>query len=254
MNTFVACPSRIRVADLSTLTVLVDLRTGRVESLLGWTHHAWRALARGGDLQAAVDSGAASSARMAELVRVLVADGLLEIAPVPRPWAAVAPPTTQPSWGTHEVPASLAPTVRPSPGAAVLATGSLATVLLVRHAGRRAQSFARIIKLISTAHRPAARQANAAQVADALHWVRNVALILPFRVACLEETAAAMLVLALSGRRAGWCHGIAADPVRLHAWITVDGLPVDEPASTSRYAPLLRIPAACAEADKDTTR
>jgi hypothetical protein len=72
--------------------------------------------------------------------------------------------------------------------------------------------------------------------------VRNVASVLPFRVACLEETAAAMLVLALTGRRAGWCHGVAADPIRLHAWITLDGQPVAEPASTARYIPLLQIP------------
>ncbi len=67
-------------------------------------------------------------------------------------------------------------------------------------------------------------------------------IVLPFRVACLEEIAAAMLVLALTGRRAGWCHGVAADPIRLHAWITLDGQPVAEPANTARYIPLLQIP------------
>ncbi|MFE7558353.1 lasso peptide biosynthesis B2 protein [Kitasatospora sp. NPDC057500] len=37
-----------------------------------------------------------------------------------------------------------------------------------------------------------------------------------------------------------WCHGIAADPVRLHAWVqTEDGTRVGEPDSTLAYAPLL---------------
>ncbi|MFF7008310.1 lasso peptide biosynthesis protein [Streptomyces fimicarius] len=39
-----------------------------------------------------------------------------------------------------------------------------------------------------------------------------------------------------------WCHGIAADPVRLHAWVqTVDGASVAEPPSTLAYTPALTI-------------
>ncbi|MFB8141820.1 lasso peptide biosynthesis B2 protein [Streptomyces parvus] len=39
-----------------------------------------------------------------------------------------------------------------------------------------------------------------------------------------------------------WCHGIAADPVRLHAWVqTVDGGLVAEPPSTRAYTPALTI-------------
>ncbi|MGH3601575.1 MAG: hypothetical protein ACRDQH_15090 [Pseudonocardiaceae bacterium] len=30
--------------------------------------------------------------------------------------------------------------------------------------------------------------------------------------------------------------------MRLHAWIALDGQPVAEPASTTRYTPLLQIP------------
>ncbi|MET7996799.1 lasso peptide biosynthesis B2 protein [Amycolatopsis sp. NPDC005232] len=40
-----------------------------------------------------------------------------------------------------------------------------------------------------------------------------------------------------------WCHGAAADPVRLHAWLeTDDREPVAEPPSTARFAVLRTIP------------
>lgn len=144
--------------------------------------------------------------------------------------------------------------VSPSPGAAVLATGAVATVLLVRHTGRRARSFARIVKLITTADRRAARPANAAQFADALQCVAE---------RCLDHAVSRRV---LGGNRSSdACPGPLGPaswvvprnrcrPVRLHAWITVDGQPVGERASTSRYTTLLRIPASRAEADKDTTR
>ncbi|MGB8962323.1 MAG: lasso peptide biosynthesis B2 protein [Pseudonocardiaceae bacterium] len=124
-------------------------------------------------------------------------------------------------------------------------------MLLARDAGRRSHSFARIIALLTAVARRPRRRAEHAAVEHAVDCVRNVASVLPFRVACLEETAAAMLVLAFSGLRAGWCHGVAADPIRLHAWIALDGQPVAEPASTARYTPLLEIPdrrsSACAD-------
>ena len=59
------------------------------------------------------------------------------------------------------------------------------------------------------------------------------------RVACLEESSAACLLPAIGGRGNAWCHGIAADPVRLHAWICDEhGHPVDEPGHTDQYTRL----------------
>jgi hypothetical protein len=51
-----------------------------------------------------------------------------------------------------------------------------------------------------------------------------------------------MVALSLAGRRADWRHGIASDPVRMHAWIEAGGQPVGEPASTRAYTPLIRLP------------
>lgn len=243
---FVACPVHLRSADLGTCTVLVDVRTGRVEILQGWAHQVWTALARTGDPHAAVEGARAE--QVDELVRRLHADGLLNIVAHPRPWPVPAAVATRPSWGTQEVPAGVVPPGRTGVWITVLAGVALASVLLAREAGRRSRSFHRTVRLLTGATREPHHQAQPATVARALHSVRNVASVLPFRVACLEETAAAMLVLAFTGQRAGWCHGIAADPIRLHAWIALDGHPVAEPASTTRYTPLLHIP------DQDSAR
>ena len=240
---YVSCPTHVRSANLGTLTALVDLRTGQVGALLGWAHHVWSALAQTGDstIAATVIDGA-SADQVIELVRQLHADGLLDDSPEPQPWMVPEVPVTMPSWGTHEVPAGILRPGCAAVGTRVLAGVALGSVLITRHVGRRSRSFSRIVALLTAATRWPHQRTETASVEHALHCVRNVASVLPFRVACLEETASAMLVLALSGRRAGWCHGIAADPIRLHAWITLDGHPVAESASTSRYAPLLHIP------------
>lgn len=76
----------------------------------------------------------------------------------------------------------------------------------------------------------------------AVRAVRAAAWWSPGRTACLEESAAAVVLLAARRRRITWCHGIAADPVRLHAWVqTDDGNPVAEPPSIHAYTPVLTL-------------
>jgi hypothetical protein len=71
-------------------------------------------------------------------------------------------------------------------------------------------------------------------------------------VACLEESAAVAVLLAASRHRVTWCHGAAADPVRLHAWVeTDDGHRVAEPPSTARFAQLRAIPERDAGGEND---
>ncbi|MGQ0777106.1 MAG: lasso peptide biosynthesis B2 protein [Pseudonocardiales bacterium] len=77
---------------------------------------------------------------------------------------------------------------------------------------------------------------------------RAAASFFPARIACLEESVAAMLALGLAGYRASWCHGVAADPLRLHAWIEAGGKRVGEPASTELFTPIMRIPSGGDEA------
>ncbi|WP_416970225.1 lasso peptide biosynthesis B2 protein [Streptomyces sp. 4F14] len=45
--------------------------------------------------------------------------------------------------------------------------------------------------------------------------VRRASRLVPLRWACLEQSTAAAVLLAMAGRRAEWRHGVATDPVRL---------------------------------------
>jgi Transglutaminase-like superfamily len=145
------------------------------------------------------------------------------------------------SWGIDETPACLEPIPAtptrwlPCALLAVLAT------LAVRHLGQRGRAFARVTALASVATR-VGRAATVADAESALRAVRRVARYAPAKVACFEGSTSAAVALAFSGRRVGWGHGIASDPMRMHAWIEVGGQPVGEPPSTSRYTPLIRLP------------
>lgn len=141
-----------------------------------------------------------------------------------------------PSWGTVEVPAVL-----PSPAPIPLRwrAGAVPAVLLtaaVRTVGRRSRRFARFVRLACSGR--ALPPATAYQARYAVCAARWAARGMPMRWACLEESTAAAVLLAISGRRAEWRHGVATDPIRLHAWIAdPEGQPVEEPADTALYTP-----------------
>lgn len=243
LRRYLGCASHVRSADLHTAVLLLDLRTGQVDALLGKSRHIWLNLAQTGTTAGA--SSGPERGHADPIVDDLVTTGILQRTNRPRPWPVPAIPRTAPSWGTTDISAAIPANLRMRGlGTLALAWFALGLVLAVRAAGTRRRSFARILRLITAATwRRGAAPAEARHVDEALESVRVVASVLPFRIACLEETAAAMLVLALTGRRAGWCHGVAADPIRLHAWIALNGQPIGEPASTNHYTPLIRIPA-----------
>ncbi|MFC9950234.1 lasso peptide biosynthesis B2 protein [Streptomyces prasinus] len=70
------------------------------------------------------------------------------------------------------------------------------------------------------------RDATPHQATASLSAVRRAAGLYPGRAACLEESLATLVVLALTGRRAHWCLGTAHDPHRFHAWVETRGVPV----------------------------
>lgn len=243
---FVTAPPRVRTCDLGPVTVLLDALTGDVETLLGPACEVWATLAACGDVaRAARQVPDLEPARVYELVDGLVAARLLTVTLKPRPWPSLTctAPTEQ-SWGTQELPAQLVP-----PGAAswrdiALAGLTLALTVAVRQLGRADTRFARLLRLVEWAASHSWRRASPEEAERAINAVRRVACLLPARVACLEETIAVALVLAATGRRVTWCHGVAADPIRFHAWVeTEDGRRVGEPAETDRYTPLIEIPA-----------
>lgn len=78
------------------------------------------------------------------------------------------------------------------------------------------------------------------QATVAIDAVRQAALIVPCRVACMETSLAALLSLALRGRAVQWRIGIATNPYASHAWIAVADTPIGEPLDLeATYRPIL---------------
>jgi Transglutaminase-like superfamily len=141
------------------------------------------------------------------------------------------------SWGTIEVPAVL-----PSPAWVparwrMAAVPALIVTVVVRVGGLRRRRFARLVRLACYGRglQPATRR----QAMYAVRAVRWASRSFPARWGCLEQSVAAAVLLAGIRRRAEWRHGIATDPVRLHAWISdLEGHPVEEPTETALYTPI----------------
>ncbi|HKR52259.1 MAG TPA: lasso peptide biosynthesis B2 protein [Pseudonocardiaceae bacterium] len=238
---FVTAPEHIAACDLGPVTVLVDYSAGTTLSLLGPASPWWSALAATGDGQAPTTLDTRS---VRYLLTRLLAAGFLTPTSTPRPWSAPQPGQPwAPSWGVQEVSAGRAPLPRVPRSSLALAVAALGAVLLAEHAGHRKQAMARLIAILRTATVRTTRPATDAEARRAVHAVRQVGLFLPGRLACLEESVTVVLMLAVSRLRVNWCHGVAADPVRLHAWVeTSHGEPVAEPPSTLRYTTLLTVP------------
>lgn len=229
---------RIHAVRFDTVTVLIDYATGQVNTLSGTAHETWTALAATGCTQQAADRCRLGETPVQQITAYLIDQGLLVPVEQPRPWPLQqVPPSPGGSWGTVETPARLAPITHVPPLWIIRAVIALSTILTVRQAGTPRRRFARLLALIHTTER-IQRAASFTEARSAVRAVRLLARVVPARIACLEESTAATLALALAGRHAEWCHGVATDPVRLHAWLQVDGVPVEEPDSTHRYAPI----------------
>lgn len=237
---YVTAPGHVSACDLGPATVLVNYRTGDVQALHGPPARWWAELAATGDTSVPTTVDRASARA---LVGQLHAAGLLVSTDRPRPWPApVAGQPIVPSWGTVEVQAGRTPIPRVPYRALPVAAVALAVVLAVTHGGRPSVRMARLTRLLGWAARRTLGPAPADRARQAVYAVRRVGLLAPGRVACLEESAAVVLMLAASRERVTWCHGVAADPIRLHAWVETDSQRIAEPESTYRYTTLRTIP------------
>ncbi|MET8825894.1 lasso peptide biosynthesis B2 protein [Streptomyces sp. NPDC004610] len=145
-------------------------------------------------------------------------------------------PETAVSWGTVEQSAALPERAPVSLRWRVAAVPIVLVTAVAGVAGPRRGRFPRLVRLACAGR--ALPPATASQARYAVRAVRRAARYLPMRWACLEDSTAAALLLAAAGRRAEWRHGVALDPVRLHAWIAdPEGEPVEEPADTALYVP-----------------
>ncbi|MEU0011623.1 lasso peptide biosynthesis B2 protein [Streptomyces halstedii] len=221
-----------RAVDFGHVLVLIDYRTGDVKGLLPTAAERFREAARTGR----------PGQLPGPLASQLLTSGFLAPTSDCRPWPVTRGTTATASWGSVEHPAG---TARPRhiPLLDVLrATGALSAVAAVKAVGHRRTTMLRVIRTVHRATSTRRRPATPEQAAAAVLAVRAAGWNSPGRSACLEESAAAVLLMASRCLGVTWCHGIAADPVRLHAWVqTEDGTPIAEPLSTSAFTPVLTL-------------
>ncbi len=67
--------------------------------------------------------------------------------------------------------------------------------------------------------------------------VHRVASWYPGRLACLEQSLAAVVLATLVRQQLVWCLGAATDPYRFHAWVEADGKAVPDPYEPEAAAP-----------------
>ncbi|MFJ7419609.1 lasso peptide biosynthesis B2 protein [Streptomyces uncialis] len=227
---FASPPGYVRSVDFEHVLVLLDYRTGRVQCLLPAAAALWHATAATGRLDAMAPA----------LATRLLDVGLLAPTVAPTPWplpmTARAPLA---SWGGSE---HAAGTTRLGTACSPTAMAALGAALGIKRAGTRHTAMHRLTAVIKRATTTTRRPATPTEAASAVNSIRRAGWYSPARTACLEESAATVLLLASRRLSVTWCHGVAPDPVRLHAWIqTDDGDPAAEPPSTLAFTLALTI-------------
>ena len=243
MTTYTS-PRTVHAVTYPPVTVLMDTATGRADALWGTAHELWAQLALHGDLSRAVAHTNGTAEEIDDTVAALTAAGFLRPADTPSPRPPAIPGSeTSPSWGTRETTVALEPLPKAPGFARLAAAAGVLTTLLVAHLGRRRTRLQRMIRLARFAALFGGTPADAETAAAIVNAVRAAGRILPARTACLEHATATILTATLRGYTVQWCHGVAADPVRLHAWVeTGPGHPAGEPASTRQCTVTIRIP------------
>ncbi|WP_435109546.1 lasso peptide biosynthesis B2 protein [Nocardiopsis synnemataformans] len=232
MTANVCVPTDVRACDLGPAIVLVSYRSGAVQVLTGPSREWWVKAAQTGRAEESTP-----------VVPRLLDKGVVEHGTgSERPWPLVFGKSWEPNWGTHELPMGFASHPRVPPRAHVTGAIGLILTLTTAVAGSRRKRMRRMVRLVDHASRWSRKPATRQQAEHAIHAVRRLGTFSPVRTACLEESVAATLALALIGRRGRWCHGVMADPILLHAWIEAEGEPVAEPDSTRKCAVLLELP------------
>ncbi|KPM50530.1 hypothetical protein ACG83_04710 [Frankia sp. R43] len=238
---YIIVPEHVRALDVGPATVIVNYRNGRADVLTGPAARWWEAATTSGygDPSGLLDTQSARALREQLLTAELIMQTPRHRAGQP---TAVGP-SWVPSWGTQEMQAGRTTVGSASCGMTLRAGVALLVVLGALAAGQGRSRMARLLRLLTWATRRARVDASADHLMEAVNAVRRAGTVMPGRVACLEESSAAFLLLAMGRKRVTWCHGAAADPVRLHAWVeTDDGQRVAEPSSTARFGVLRAVP------------
>ncbi|MEU9333010.1 lasso peptide biosynthesis B2 protein [Streptomyces sp. NPDC048290] len=227
---FATAPRNVRSVDFGHVLVLLDYQTGRVQCLLPAAAAQWRETATTGRV------ASMAPALATQLIGAELLVPALTPAPWPAPVTALAPVA---SWGGTE---HTAGTTRPGAVCSPMAMAALGTVFGIKRAGAPHTAMHRLTAVIKHTTATTRRPATPTEAASAVNSVRRAGWYSPARTACLEESAAAVLLLASRRLSVTWCHGVAPDPVRLHAWVqTADGAPAAEPPSTLAFTPALTL-------------
>lgn len=220
---------QLRLICFPSACVALDAETGAVRLFSGEAAEVISCLEGAGGVVSAL-----SLPERGRAVAALVNAGVLAGGEDPRAWGRVRPGvSSSPSWGTRESPAALAPVPRSPLRWYALGACALSLVVSVGVLGRT-KAFARTRRL---AGQMATGPTDHAVAEAATYAVRRIGRLLPLRVACWEEAAATAVALRWAGCRAVFRHGAATDPVRLHAWVEVDGRPVAESDDITDYTP-----------------
>lgn len=101
----------------------------------------------------------------------------------------------------------------------------------------RPHQLRRVLELARRGARPATEQQ--------AHTARQAVVSVSLRCAgrgCLQRSIAAALYCRARGSWPTWCTGVRTNPFAAHAWIQVEGQPIDEPHPAGYYRTLIKIP------------
>ena len=106
----------------------------------------------------------------------------------------------------------------------------------------RTLGFHRVITMVRWLAARTRYSATTEDVLGVLRAIDTAAAWLPFRVACLERSLAAVCLLAVRRRGVVWQVGVRTPPFAMHAWLTTQtGEILGEPESTVAYQPLIKM-------------
>lgn len=122
------------------------------------------------------------------------------------------------------------------------ATASAACVGLIVHLTLRVARFNHVMATVRWLAATTSRHATPGEVIRVLHTVDAAAKLIPVRVACLERSLTAVVLLAARGGGVTWRLGVRTPPLATHAWLVdTTGEPIGEPWTTSAYRPLITV-------------
>lgn len=131
---------------------------------------------------------------------------------------------------------------RPRP--AFFTTAAAAFTAFVVRLAVRAARFDRVTTAMRWLAGTTRRDATREEVLGVLRAVDAGAAWVPLRIACLERSLTAVVLLAARRRGVTWHMGIRTPPLAAHAWLVDSaGEQIGEPATTVAYQPLITISA-----------